>query len=511
MIIDSEKCNACELCIKDCPIGCMELREGKAFIGYECVECRTCLRVCPRQAVQELEEDLGNRIICTACPVNCRIAPEKLGACRRFVNDQGDLVRVRPLVFFDQIKELQPPKPSPLLHPPLITGIGAGTTYPDHLPAPYLVSDRRDEIDVVTVVTEAPLSYSGIKIKVDTDLAIGQEGAEIRFEGRPVGMVETEEYGSKILAIGGVNRLTGKQGFAVARAIAAVANRRAIDVSIKKGAELTLQVGHPPIINKQKTDRMRVGCGSATAGLFAPFFQRAADEVIVLDSHITSQFSHHASGRFVGMTATGIKLVFPLSTPGRYFGKSGPGWGGTPIENPLDVIESVDPNKTPDGTRLLITETTGEKAAYFVYSQAKGFTQMPLPPEAEEAVATIRQTCQMSRVSAFFAGGTGGSARAGVTRYPLKLTQAVHQGKAVLTVGGASVFVLPGGGITFYVDVEQVQEGAFTWTPTPAMIIPVEYTMFLIDYEAMGGHIQAVRPFSQIRGRVIRWKQTKSS
>jgi NAD-dependent dihydropyrimidine dehydrogenase PreA subunit len=509
MIIDPEKCNACGLCIKDCPIECIRLVAKKAVIGPDCVRCRTCVRVCPSQAVQEIIEELGDRIICAACPVNCRIAPDKPGACRRFVNEQGELVRVRPLVFYDEIKTLNLPGPSPLLSPPLVTGIGAGTTYPDHLPAPYILCDARDEIDVVTVVTEAPLSYSGIKIKVDTDFSVGQEGAEIRFEGRPIGMVETEEYGSKILAIGGVNRLTGRQGFAVARAIAEVANRRAIEVTIKKGANLTLQVGYPPIINKQKTARMRVGCGSASAGLFAPFFKRAADEVIVLDSHITSQFSHHASGRFVGMNPTGIRLVFPQSTPGRYFGRSGKGWGGTPIENPLDVIESVDPAKTPDGTRILITETTGEQAAFYVYSARTGFVSVALPPEAEKAVAAIRETCQMSRVSAFFAGGAGGSARAGVTLYPLKLTQAVHQHKAVLTVGGAPVFVLPGGGITFYVDVEQVQEGAFSWTPTPAIIIPIEYTMFLKDYEAMGGHVEAVRPFSQIRGQLVRWKQPR--
>jgi 6-hydroxynicotinate reductase len=511
MIIVPEKCNACGLCVKDCPIECISLVDKKAVIGPDCVRCRTCVRVCPRQAVNEIEEELGNRIICAACPVNCRIAPTKPGACRRFVNEQGELVRVRPLAFYDEIKTLHLPGPSPLLSPPLVTGMGAGTTYPDHLPAPYILSDRRDAIDVVTVVTEAPLSYSGIKIKVDTDFSIGQEGAEIRFEGRPIGMVETEEYGSKLLAIGGVNRLTGKQGFAVARAIAEVANRRAIDVTIKKGASLTLQVGHPPIINKQKTARMRVGCGSATAGLFAPFFKRAADEVIVLDAHITSQFSHHTSGRFMGMIPTGIQLVFPQSTPGRYFGKSGTGWGGTPIENPLDVIQAVDSAKTPDGTRVLITETTGEQAALYVYAVGKGFVSIPLTPEAEEAVVAIRETCQMSRVSAFFAGGTGGSARAGVTRYPLKLTQAVHQHQAVLTVGGAPVFVLPGGGITFYVDVEQVQKGAFSWTPTPAIIIPVEYTMFLKDYEAMGGHMEAVRPFSQIRGQIVRWKQPRRS
>ena len=111
----------------------------------------------------------------------------------------------------------------------------------------------------------------------------------------------------------------------------------------------------------------------------------------------------------------------------------------------------------------------------------------------------IAETCQESLVSAVYVGGSGGSARAGVTKYPLRLTRAVHGGKAVLTCGGAPVFVLPGGGITFYVDVEQVQAGAFTWVPTPATVAPIEYTMRLDDYETMGGHIEAVKPFSTLK------------
>jgi NaMN:DMB phosphoribosyltransferase len=72
-----------------------------------------------------------------------------------------------------------------------------------------------------------------------------------------------------------------------------------------------------------------------------------------------------------------------------------------------------------------------------------------LPPEALEAVQSVQETCQPSRVSVICGGGDGGSARAGMIRYPLKLTRAVHENKAVLAVGGAPLFLLPGGGITF--------------------------------------------------------------
>jgi hypothetical protein len=67
--------------------------------------------------------------------------------------------------------------------------------------------------------------------------------------------------------------------------------------------------------------------------------------------------------------------------------------------------------------------------------------------------------------------------------------------KARLTVGGAPVFLLPGGGINFMVDVEKVTPGAFTWVPTPATVCPIEYTMTYADYEEMGGHLEAIKPF----------------
>jgi len=43
------------------------------------------------------------------------------------------------------------------------------------------------------------------------------------------------------------------------------------------------------------------------------------------------------------------------------------------------------------------------------------------------AVDMIASNCQPSRVSAVFVGGSGGSARAGITKIPVKLNQAIHQ------------------------------------------------------------------------------------
>jgi hypothetical protein len=102
-------------------------------------------------------------------------------------------------------------------------------------------------------------------------------------------------------------------------------------------------------------------------------------------------------------------------------------------------------------------------------------------------------------VSAIYTAGSGGSARAGVTKFPIKLTQAIHARKATLTVGGSPTFVMPGGGISFMVDVERVKAGSFYWTPTPATICPVEYTMEKDEYEKIGGHVGAMKPFSVVK------------
>ena len=116
-------------------------------------------------------------------------------------------------------------------------------------------------------------------------------------------------------------------------------------------------------------------------------------------------------------------------------------------------------------------------------------------------VNRIADNCEESRVSVIYTGGTGGSARAGVTTQPLALTRAVHAGKVNLTIGGAPTYVLPGGGINFMVDAEKVVAKGFTWVPTPATVAPVEYTLRKTDYEAIGGHMSQIRTVDQIKDK----------
>ncbi|MFH0821264.1 MAG: 4Fe-4S dicluster domain-containing protein [Pseudomonadota bacterium] len=495
MLVLIDKCQGCARCVADCPKAAIRLRKRKAVIDDSCSECGACARVCPEGALVADDVPIPGAATCDACPIRCQIREGYTGACQRFVNRAGTLERTIPLKTYEDVKHLVGPDWDPVIRKPLITGIGAGTTYPDCKPAPHIVQSKIDGVDVVTVVTEAPLSYSGIKVKVDTDRTIGTEGAAVFHRKKKVGHLTTEEYGSKILSIGGVNLLTGPDGLTAARLVSDLANRKSARVRIDGGSNLELAVGRAPVIDGEIDEVMRVGCGSATLGLFSAIFKDVVDEAVVLDSHLTGLMSEHAAGKFVGVIPSGIKLKFKRSTPGRYFGDHGGGWGGTSILSPERIFESIDMTVARRGMKVLVTETTGRKAALFEVLHDGSLKPLELSPEVRRAVEELAGTCQESRVSAVYCGGSGGSARAGVARYPIKLTRAIHAMKARLTIGGAPAFVLPGGGINFMVDVEKVMPGAFTWVPTPATVCPVEYTMTLEDYRAMGGHLEAVKPF----------------
>lgn len=449
-----------------------------------------------------------DKIRCDACPVLCYIADGRSGACDRYANHDGQLVRLDPLTVIETTEQKLVPFlgddatdwDGDIVHSgqPFITAVGAGTTYPDYKPAPFIVAQQIDGVDMITVVTEGIFSYCGVKVKIDTDRHIGEERDVVRVDGEPIGHVMTSEYGSKMLSLGGVEHLTGgtkAEGRITCDALLKLCNRDAVEMEIgEHHTRLTIQAGRAPIIDGDEERLMRVGCGSAAIGMFARQWFGHADEVVVVDDHITGVLSEHQAGKLLDVPPTGIRIHGRRSTPGRYFQVADPGtgWGGTNIEDPLTILKPFDPKTAWSGLKLFMISTTGEQFGYYELDDSLSPRPADIPAALKASAQRVAENCEPSVASVLFMGGAGGSLRAGVTENPVGLTKSVRAALTHVTVGGAEAYVWPGGGITIMADVLGTPENAFGYVPTPALVAPIEFTMRRKDYEDLGGHTDEI-------------------
>jgi hypothetical protein len=461
---------------------------------------------------------VAEKLRCDACPVMCYIAEGRTGACDRYGNFGGRIVRCDPLTILHHAEEGGAPVVSFAGEQPwdgelvnsgrrFVSAIGAGTTYPDYKPAPFIVSQEVEGVDLVTVVTEGIFSYCGVKVKIDTDRHLGPETATVRAQGEAVGHVTTAEYGSQMLSLGGVHHLTGgskAEGRVTCETLMNLCNKQAIELTIDGGASVVVQAGAAPVIDGKQEHRMRVGCGSAAIGMFATQWKGLVDEVVVVDDHITGVVSEHQAGKVIDWADTGIKILGRRSTPGRYFKVSEPGlgWGGTSISDPLQILGPFNAAKgARPGLSLLMVSTTGEQFAYYELDEALQPALKPFPERLRKSVELIEENCEPALCTVLFMGGAGGSLRAGVTENPINLTRSVQGLQTYVTCGGAPVYVWPGGGITLMVDVSRMPDNSFGYVPTPALVAPIEFTLRRDDYVRLGGHAGEIRTLDDVLER----------
>ena len=236
--------------------------------------------------------------------------------------------------------------------------------------------------------------------------------------------------------------------------------------------------------------------------MFARQWFGKIDEVVVVDDHITGVLSEHQAGKVLGVRDTGIKIRGRKSTPGRYFqvAEPGTGWGGTNISDPLSILREFDPKHAWPGLTLLMVSTTGDHYAYYMLDEDLKPVEQKLPARLRLSVERIQENCEPALCSVLFIGGAGGSLRAGVTENPVNLTRSVKDMLTLVSSGGAPVYVWPGGGITFMVDVTRMPDNSFGYVPTPAIVAPIEFTLRLEDYRLLGGHMADVVKLEDVTG-----------
>ncbi len=355
-----------------------------------------------------------------------------------------------------------------LLHEPqtFVTAIGAGTTYPDYKPAPFIVASQVHGVDMVTVVTEGIFSYCGVKVKIDTDRHLGPECAVVRAGAKrsatsPPANTARRCCRSAASTTSPAGRK--KEGRVTCDTLLALCNGGAVELAIDEGASVLVQAGQAPVVNGVAEDRMRVGCGSATIGMFARQWEGKVDEVIVVDDHITGVLSEHQAGKLLGMRETGMRIKGRRSTPGRYFqvAEPGTGWGGTDISDPLSILGAFDPKSARAGPALLMVIHHRRACRLLRAGRrrcARSSATCP-PPSAAPSLASGRIASPRSAPCCSWAAPAA-SLRAGVTENPVRLTRSVKDRLTTVTCGGAPVYVWPGGGITFMVDVTRMPAGA---------------------------------------------------
>ncbi len=495
MKVQPEICNGCGKCVFDCPKGAIQrVSKKEVRIDEGCVGCRICLKLCPVDAIKETEPAPGT-VVCDHCPVHCRVPLDDVGACRRYRNVEGELRRVVPLHVYDKSGTRMNPIDN-LPSRPLLTGVGAGTNRP-LAPARIIAQDMVEGVEVVTAVTEAVLSFSGVRVKLDLDDYIGAEGSPVLRRKKPVGFVTATEYGSRNMSVGGVTLLKGPHGPTVARTMTQLANKERVELEVRDGAKMEIAVDKPPLINGQEIDRTSFGCGSSVGKLFSHHLLKLVDDCIMLDPGITGQMAYHHAAP--GAKPSGIKPCGKMSTPGRYLVPSGDGWGGTFVTDPREAIADIDKNVAWPGLRILVTETRAEKAAYFVLNNDLEPEQKPLTEELENLLIFMRTYCQEARANVLYVGGVGGGVMGALNpdQSP-QVAEAVMAGRIKLTAAGQKTCLMPGGNLVFSVDVSPMPDGCFAWVPTPATVVPIEFTMTRQTYDQVCGYPRAIKPMEAV-------------
>ena len=175
------------------------------------------------------------------------------------------------------------------------------TTYPDYKPAPFIVSSqarrrrhghRRDRGHLQLLRRQGEDRHRPPSRPRAGDGARQGRGGRPRHHGR----IRLADAVARRRASPHRRQQEGRRRH-LRRDAGARATARPVELTIDGGATVVVQAGQPPVVNGAREERMRVGCGSATIGMFAQQWHGHVDEVVVVDDHITGVLTEHQAGK----------------------------------------------------------------------------------------------------------------------------------------------------------------------------------------------------------------------
>ncbi len=90
--VDKEKCAGCNICVDNCPVGAISMKDGKAEIDMDkCIRCGKCHEICPQNAVrhdsEKIPQEVEKNIVRTKRLLNYyKTEKEKQAFLRRMAN-----------------------------------------------------------------------------------------------------------------------------------------------------------------------------------------------------------------------------------------------------------------------------------------------------------------------------------------------------------------------------------------------------------------------------------------
>ena len=395
---------------------------------------------------------------------------------------------------------------------------GRDASSPPSAPAPPIPTTSRrpsssrsevDGVDMVTVVTEGIFSYCGVKVKIDTDRHLGPERAAVRVEGEPIGHVTTGRVrladavarrrapSDRRLQEGGprhLRRAARRSATAAGRAdhrrrrhrrSSRPASRRSSTAQPKSACASA--AARPPSAcspSNGTATSTRSWWSTTTSPACSPSTRPARSSACAGHRHQHERPPLDARPLFQGRRARHRLGRHRSHRPAR------------PSSRPFDPKERLAGPAHADGLdhrraarlfrarRALEAGRDGAAAARSRQSVER--------IERELRAGALAPCCSWPAPAARCAPASPRTRCASRARCKDALTR--------VTCGGAPVYVWPGGGITFMVDVTRDARR----TPSATCrrrrwSAPIEFTMRRADYAALGGHVDEIRPLDDVR------------